>query len=569
MMPSDFVSGGLPAGSCDPRREKRRRGLTAALALVAVLVGAALRFLQISDQIIADDEWHSLHMLLDHGYGYIFTHFGTSDYCIPLTLYDKLVADTIGLSEWSMRAPMLCAGVAALILIPWLLHDHLGAKATLVFAWLLAISPLHVYFSRYARPYSLVFLLVVVGTLAFARWLSSGKQSWALVFALCAILAAWFHLAYLPFTIAPFACVFVLGFQRSRRERGARLPALWRALPRGYWILAATVIGGLCALLVPPILNDWTAIAMRSGHRRFDLPPPLQIYDLLSGAQLPLLAFASGIAFLLGLVAMLEKARTLLVCFVIVLGVQIGALAISGPDELDTGIVLVRYALPILAVFLWILAMGFVRLDALIRKQWKRAPAHSASVCMCIALPLWGPLRQAYRSPNNWTNHAMYQLDYAPDFGRRYASMVIGLQAIPPIYAQIGQLEDSDFRIVEAPWNYVWSRIPYPIYQRSHQKQTLIGFVDDPLLPPGVGELPMGDPRFHFDKFVHVSDFDSLRRKQVRFVILHRDVAASTLPGQAPRTAAVERWRQLYIEQVGEPVFESESLSVFELTPTR
>lgn len=569
MKPGDATSVGGISAALDSGNARQRRVLVFALYLLAILVGTTLRLMQIPEQIIADDEWHSLHALLANGYGDIFMHFGICDHCIPLTLYDKLVSDTVGLSEWSMRAPMLCAGISALIVLPWLLRDYIGTKASLAFAWLLAISPLHVYFSRYARPYSLVFLLIVVGTVAFARWWSSGKKAWAAVFALCAILAPWFHLAYLPFAAAPFAFGLVLAFQRARRENRSLSSVLSRDLPRGFWTLAALVTAALCALIVPPLVTDWDAIAMRSGHQRFELPPPVDVYELLSGAQLPLLAFASGVVFLLGLVAMLAKQRAVLVYFVVVLGVQLAALTFSGPDRIDHAIVLVRYALPMLAAFLWISAVGLEHLDDLVRKQSKRAPHHVATAGMCLALPLFGPLRQAYHSPNNWTNHAMYQFDYSPRFERQYAATVLNLGAIPTIYPRIAQIEASDFSIVEAPWNYEWSAIPYPIYQYLHKKQTLIGFVDDTLLPPGAGELPFGDPRFHFHNFVHVSDFEAMRRKNVRFVIFHRDAAPGPNDSRLPRTAAVERWRKEYIERLGKPVFEDKSMSVFDLQPVR
>ena len=74
---------------------------------------------------------------------------------------------------------------------------------------------------------------------------------------------------------------------------------------------------------------------------------------------------------------------------------------------------------------------------------------------------------------------------------------------------------------------------------------------------------------FHFHNFVHVSDFDAMRRKKVRFVIFHRDAAPGPNDGREPRTAAVERWRREYIERMGKPVFESKSLSVFDLQPAR
>ncbi len=74
--------------------------------LLAVLVGISLRLYQIHLQVIADDEWHSLHALMTGSYASIVSHFGSTDYCIPLTLFFKLAYDLYGLSEWIMLLPV-------------------------------------------------------------------------------------------------------------------------------------------------------------------------------------------------------------------------------------------------------------------------------------------------------------------------------------------------------------------------------------------------------------------------------------------------------------------------------
>jgi len=61
----------------------------------AVVAGAWLRARQLAHQIVAGDEIHALKALLEHSYGYLFTHFFENDICIPQTLIAKLVADTI------------------------------------------------------------------------------------------------------------------------------------------------------------------------------------------------------------------------------------------------------------------------------------------------------------------------------------------------------------------------------------------------------------------------------------------------------------------------------------------
>src|SRR2546426_6677733 len=106
-----------PLGSVRGAGGGASRRLPGELGLLgAVAVGAAIRLDQIREQIVLDDEWHAL-----FGYRRILTHFGWTDVCIPLAVYDKLVADTVGLSEMGMRLPVLLAGIGTLFVLPLML----------------------------------------------------------------------------------------------------------------------------------------------------------------------------------------------------------------------------------------------------------------------------------------------------------------------------------------------------------------------------------------------------------------------------------------------------------------
>lgn len=59
-----------------------------------------------------------------------------------------------------MRWPMMLASLLTLILFPVWVSRHLGWRVALVFALLLAISPLLSNYSRNARPYALDCIVV-------------------------------------------------------------------------------------------------------------------------------------------------------------------------------------------------------------------------------------------------------------------------------------------------------------------------------------------------------------------------------------------------------------------------
>src|SRR4029453_14849929 len=102
-----------------------------------------------------------------------------------------------------MRAPMLLCGLAALVVLPLLLSAEIGWSEGVICGWLLAVAPLHVYFSRYARPYAVTMLLASVAGLAFFRWWSGAERRWAVTYAACAIGAVYLHLPAVPIVVAP------------------------------------------------------------------------------------------------------------------------------------------------------------------------------------------------------------------------------------------------------------------------------------------------------------------------------------------------------------------------------
>src|SRR5262249_32750871 len=99
----------------------------------------------------------------------------------------------------------LAAGVASVALFPLLVRDVLRPRATLVFAGLLAVSPLLTFYARYARPYSLVVLLSFPALLSSWRWAVSGRVRHAVTFAVCGVLVGWLHVSEVRSIVLPLA----------------------------------------------------------------------------------------------------------------------------------------------------------------------------------------------------------------------------------------------------------------------------------------------------------------------------------------------------------------------------
>jgi len=539
------------------------------VALLAVAAfGVWMRLEQLGSQVLADDEWHALNFLLERPAHEALWRFGISDHSIPMTLLDGLLANTIGLSELGMRALPLACGLAALVLLPVMVHRHVGTKATLLFAALLAISPLHVYFSRYARPYAVVFLLALSALLLLERFAQERRQPLAWGFAACTALAPWFQPVALPFVLAAPASMLLFD-----RRLGASLAARVRSLAPQ--LAAAALV--LAVLLGPPILADFETIRARSGHGRIADLDLAAAWRLLAGTGrdwlAPLVAAAVGV----GLLTFWRDRAPLLRLLLLPSAACIATIAWTTPVAIEVPIVAVRYVLPVLGVLLLFAACGLERIDAWLSSiAPARWPLHLPSATACVLLAACGPLlslhderNAVYRRPNDWMHHGLYQYQYEAADRAQWMAETIRPAHSSRFYQQIArELRKNPaaaLHLVEAPWNLAWDASPFVLHQGLHRARTSIGFVHRRGEPRPWAELPWDDRRFRFANFVHVADIDELRRRGVTHVVLHRDLAAE-LPVEHARIGAdigplVEELRT----KLGPPCHEDELLVAFDL----
>jgi hypothetical protein len=108
----------------------------------AVLIGAWLRLDQVAMQVLIDDEWHAVHQFIARTPRDMFFDFGYADYSIPLGILDWYQAQAWGVSELTLRWPMIVCGLATLVVLPLYVAPRLGWPVAALFALLIAISPL-------------------------------------------------------------------------------------------------------------------------------------------------------------------------------------------------------------------------------------------------------------------------------------------------------------------------------------------------------------------------------------------------------------------------------------------
>lgn len=527
-----------------------------ALFVLIVLAGATLRVWGVGTQILGDDEWHSLHTLTERTYLWIATHFGAVDHCIPLTLFEKQLAETVGISEFGARILPLAFGVLALVGLPWLAAERLGWRVALVFAALLALSPQLVYFARLGRPYSVSFTCSVAALFLFERWWRAGGRRTAALFVLAAALAAWFHLTTLCFVLPAFAWAL---FRRGASAHARPLRALAG--------LGAALGAALAVLLGPALVLDFASFAGRSLGQSSGFADPAQVLELWRGNASGPLAFVFGLGLLWGLIALWKSWRDLGGLFLAASAGALGTILIARPAVSSEALVVARYALPVLALVLLSASAGLLRLEELLRREFAWWPAGVAPALFVLLSGVCGPLPAIHGSGSDWMNHAAFQVGYGERSLHAYARSALGLRGSHPLYDRLASEAPAQATVVEAPWNYESHLNPYPIFQRIHGRRMRAGFVTPPGAPLPLGEVAQDDARFRLRSVVWVRDLAGLRARGATYVVFHRQRSYGLAPDDQlhPRLADVESAIELYRREVGAPWFEDAELCVFEL----
>jgi len=506
----------------------RREGVL----LAALVVALVLRTWKLADQSPADDEWHALVMSASAGMREILTSFGGSDHSIPMTAYFELVAETLGLCDVSLRAPMVVAGLLLVLSIGIVFRAAFGRPVGDLAAWLAALSPFLTFFSRFARPYVLAGLLGFLALAALMRFAAHGRRRDAALYVCAAVLAGWFLLSSLPALLAP------LGWFAWRRLRSASGPSLASLVTLG-----ALVLGGLGLLLAPALLGDWNSLSGRFGQGRFDLGLQLVAVRLLLGLCEPWLVAPLVLLAALGLRAQLRSTPTWAALGLVVFVAQWCATAFVLPPRGD---IFARYALPVLPFVLGWLASGVDTLRA--RTGTWLAPA------ALFVLVGAGPFPRLPRSIDDWfASRLLIELLSGAELHART------VRAEPGFYATLAQHEPGSLTLIEAPVPLPFVSNALPVYQGRHRQHTRIAIVSAPDWHPPVEQLRYGYP-YASEQIVWLED---VRRGagQGDFLVLHKDLVREA----TARAVPLGPFRARLEERLGAPCYEDELVVVFDL----
>jgi hypothetical protein len=192
---------------------------------------------------------------------------------------------TVGADPWSLRLLSVVCGTLAIWAVFALGRQSLGGRAAAAAAALLALSPLHVYYSREVRPYALLVALALLSMLALER-MGSGARRWLVMYVtatlaavythnygllLLAVLALWVAQQRVPVRPAAAAALLIvvgylpwLPMLAKQFASGATswVAAIWHATPPAmafFTGLAAFCIGGSTPQYVDLGTSGWPA----------------------------------------------------------------------------------------------------------------------------------------------------------------------------------------------------------------------------------------------------------------------------------------------------------------------
>ncbi len=469
--------------------------------LPPVLVGVVLRLFRVDEQILVWDELHTVKAALARPIGEILRNwmYQAADYCVPMTAFARALLDGgVRLSEMHFRVVPLAAGVAALVVIPVGLRPKIGDRAATTLAWLLAISPLLVLYSRIVRSYMPATLFAFVALMSFDLWWRTRSRPASVAYVGFAVLAIYFHLGSAPVVLSPFVFAAIETVLRARDR--STLVRNARSL--------AIVFGAVSLVLGAVLLPAAASLAsLTRSHRGAGVPSldtVVEVVRLEAGTTSIVLAAFMALLALRGAIALARRDprfRSLLAVAAIAHVVGLGVLR---PVKLEEALPLTRYLLVLLPFALALVALGAT-------ESWGRTSRPHPLQWVAVALLLLlvfstGPLSSREFVRGNLVHH--------PGFMRfTVARETRSRTRLPRAYEMmIARLGGGPATLVEDPWANVGSRVFFA-YQSHHEL---------PFLPVAM-DPKLRDPRLSLRNDLEPA-VEAILETSASHLVLHRDL---------------------------------------------
>ena len=516
-------------------------------AAVATVLAAWLRLYHLDRQVPVDDEWHALHKLMSSGYGEIFSSFGVADHSIPLTLFYKLLAQTIGLDEIGLHILQALSGIALVAVVAWIAWRTTASSAvTVLLSFLVAGAPFLVLYSRFARPYAITTLLVVIGLALLWRWRE--RRSRRLGAAVCALfaLSAWLHPLTALYAMAALAYVLAedVGERRAQAARAT-------------FALGLAVGLSILAFLAVPFLNDFGNLSSKAGRHVPDGYTLFRMASIFLGGMPDAVTGAMVLVSGFGAWHFWRAHRALGGYLAFAVLAPVLAVLLLGAHWTHQGHTFGRYVFPAQVLLLFWFAYGSVMIVRAIARRPVMPLEMAVAVAMAVSYLAHGPAIQQVRKLDAWYAHFYFHFDYV----RAHNVLAEYWKDSPPptFYRVLADLPRGTAPVIQAPFVFAAPVNRIAKYAQHHRQREFAGLMHDLCVPgPYYGEVPH-DRRFRFKSLVFLDDPAAVRATGARYLLVHRDI----VPGEsfAAYDQCVAALKRLY----GEPVDVDDRVTAFDL----
>ena len=468
------------------------RGIALVLvgACVLLAAGAALRGL--GSVLLFGDEFHSVRNL-DLPWLELAQLFDRNGSGLLLPLLQKLAVALFGESLWSYRLPAIAGALATLVLLYPTGAFLFGRSAAVLAVAALAANAMHVFYSRYARAYSLAAAFGLLFVLALSHLVldERPRRRWTWLAVLAGGLAPYAHPSSAALLVG--AGAGALACELARRGRGARLVRLCGTLGAG----------ALLALLLH--LPAWDSLRAFFEAKALEGVVPfgsLDVATLIAGSRSAGVVLLAALPAALGAALLRERSRAW-----IALGACIGppiGLLVTHPSGLVYAYA--RYLFAALPFALLFLAAGLMALARFvpIRGGARAALALGAGLGLVILGWIRGPLGVAHTSDGPFANSnlGLHPLG-AFDVPWR------GTSAFYRIIAESGE----PLRIVEAPELCNRGALLYRNLWLQHRSELVAGCIFEET----AGRVPDGP-------YVDLSERAALAGLDADYLVLHHAI---------------------------------------------
>ena len=283
-------------------------------------VAAILRLIKIDQSLWLDE---AINVLASQNYSFwgMITKYPIGDFHPPGYFALLWVWTRIGgVGEIWVRFPSVIFGVATIWLVYLLGKELFNKKIGILAAFLLAIAPLHIYYSQEARMYSLATFSATLSFYYFWKLINNDNRGNAVGYGISNILVLYSD--YLVYLVIPAQIIFLLLFQRNSIKKilfplGLAITTLlpWlmvfpRQLSSG--VGAASVLPGWADVVGGASIKELLLIPVKTFFGRLSIEVTL-IYTVVAG----------GVGLLYGILIFhalkeLDKAIKLLVLWIII-----------------------------------------------------------------------------------------------------------------------------------------------------------------------------------------------------------------------------------------------------------